>query len=356
MPSTAPKKLDYRYAARQRVQPIGTVDIAMGQARRMHMPSVGMLSNIILNVSADVTFSAAPVMTTNGPFDLLKRLRFSMNLGQADIFNCGGFDTAIVNAQMLRAGYNPLNQQIALAPGSAGPFPATVHWEFSLVVPIAMNGQLQQAIGLVNLQAPEVQADLEITFGVASDFCSNVSAVTGTVTGHYEFYDAPRPELVQYPPVTIVRTLSETRPLLQTGDYIYEIPRAGSLLQLAHIVRTGNPTVLNATLAQGFPGQSNIIAGGRIRWNRTDTVYEETGRCHAVRTLMDNLVTPGAWVWNWLDAGPTRLNDGDFRDAFPVEKISTLESILTIDPAAVMGPNSNVTTIRRTVQKLKKRS
>lgn len=342
------KKIPFRYGSRQRMQPIASVPIQLGNQASIELPRVGMLSGILLNVSAVVNLSAPGALATEAGFNLLKRIRVSTNLGMANIFDCSGFGTASVNTQMLIEGFNAENGFLYTVPTANG----NNNWEFSLFVPIAMNDQLQHGIGLINLQAPEIRCTLDLAFATqGSDVVSNFNTISGTVTAHYIFYEVPDPRRVAYPPVTVVRTLEETQPIFQTGDQIYTLPRGGSLLQLMHITKLNG---LNATLAQGFAGQSNLLESGRIVLNKTDTVYEMSGRAQALWEYMDNRIVPANWCWNFLGAGPTRMNDSDFRDVFNTDAISTLESILVVKSGTVIGANASLTSIRRILQTLKR--
>lgn len=337
-------KKPFQLGTRQHINSFDRTNIAIGNQASVPLPPVGFLSGLLINVRADVTLTAPGVLTTDAPWNILKRLRIVLNSGVV-VYDTSGFGAFIVNQRMLMRNYDPLNPGIFQIPNAAG----VNHWEFSLYVPVAQNERQQFITGLVNLQAQMVSANVEFVFANnVNDVISNCTGIAGTIDTTYVFYELPDPFQFDYPPYTTHRIMQIDQPIITTGDFEFLIPREGILLQLIHNVKLNG---LNQTIAQGnFPGQNNLINSMRLDINRGELIYRVSSRAQALWQLLNNGVYPGVYEWNFLDAGVTGTGEGFQRDTFPSDSISDFRSILEIDSSAVLGANAQVNTIRRVLQ------
>ena len=337
----------FRYTTRQRMQQVATVPIALGNQVSTELPRVGLISGIILNFSSVLTLSAAGVFTAGAPWNILKRIAVNLNTGAASIFNCSGFGAFIVNSRMLRS-----SMYLNAAMDNASSLIGANNVFFSLYIPIAMNDQLQFENGLINLQAPEVRMTIDLTFAASgAEFVTNFTSITGNVNLSYVYYELPDPRSTQYPPLALHRILEERTAITAVGDQVYTFPRGGSLMQLCQVVTLNGAHV---TLEQGL-ANSNLIDSVRMVLNKTDTVYNNSGRGWALwQALQQGGVNPvgKAIDWNFFDAGATRAGEGDSRDWINSEALSTLEFFTTINSGAVIGASAFLDNIRRIYQQL----
>jgi hypothetical protein len=119
------------------------------------------------------------------------------------------------------------------------------------------------------------------------------------------------------------------------------MPRGGTVLNLAHVV------TLNAA-------RSDLVDSLEIRFNKTDSIYLAERQWHRVleRQLYETLPITGVFYHDWYEAY-AEVNRGDVRDAIDTEAITTLDSIVTVNAAAVLGANNNfLKAVRRILQVL----
>lgn len=351
------QKIPFRLGTRQRMQQFATVAIALGNQVTTELPRVGFLAGILLNVRATVTLSAGGALALGAPWNLLKRVKVSLNTGAASIFDCSGVGLYLVNDRMLRSAYDPTNSGLVSAPVANG---ANV-WGFNLYIPISINDELQFGLGLINLQAPEVRCTIDITFATTgTDLSTNFSTVTGNVDMSYVYYEVPDPRRVAFPPLVLHRILEERQAITAVGDQVYTFPRGGTVLQLLHLVTiNGHYATPQAAGAGTGVGE---VDGMRLILNKTDTLYNLPYRAWALWQALNKgmgaqiggaLTNAGiAWEHNFLDASIGRIGEGDFRDTIDSESISTLESIVTVNSAAVLGAANYLDSIRRIFQPL----
>jgi hypothetical protein len=215
-------------------------------------------------------------------------------------------------------------------------------WVLTWVFPVALNRGRNFEVGLINLQAPEVQVTLELSTGAGADYTTQFTSLTNANYHVYqEYYEIPDPSRFALPPLALARTLEESQAVGQTGESIYTLPRQGTLMQMAHLLR------LNGARSDSFDSTA-------IRFNKTDTPYIEERQAKRVYERAQFNVDPitGVIYHDFFHADEL-VSSGDSRDAIDTEEISVLESVVTVSAGAVLGANNNfLGTVRRIVQVL----
>jgi len=213
-------------------------------------------------------------------------------------------------------------------------------------------------MGLLNLQAPELRANVDLSFAQITNVftvAANIAFTSATARVSYLFYEIPDPTKYQMPPLTIVRSLEEAPIAVQfTGDQVYQIPRLGTMIEY-HAVAVFNNVYVNLTSAT--PAVTNFA----WKYNLTDTPFTvpigdwETiealvyGLDEANKTFLNNsAVSFPLWA-----ADNRNRNGGDFRDCIDTEQNTTTQSIVTINGAQALNPGKdNLFHVRRVVQRI----
>lgn len=343
----ANKLLPFRQGTRQRFAKVGTRAFAASSALEpLQMPRVGLLSRIYVQYRGPVTLSGAGALSDKGPWNLVSRFRVNANIGSAAIVDLSGYGAYLVSRKHDFPGFAPDLAGVGSTVPSADLHAAAVAmgantWALTWCIPIAANARNEFDAGLINLQAPEVQVQLEIVAGALLDPATLVTANTGTFHVFYEYYEIPDPRQFQLPPLVLCRTVEEQQPIAAVGDNIYTVPRQGVLLNLIHVV------TLNAARSDSFDEQS-------IRFNKTDTVYRMERQAARIGDRVRNVLNPitGVTEYDLFDT-KAAISQGDTRDAIDTEELSTLESLITVSSGATLGANNNtLASIRRILQVL----
>jgi hypothetical protein len=345
MPQKGPTE-PFRYNTRQRIQKISTRAYAAGTTLEpITIPQVGYLANIVIQFRGTITLSGAGALTDKGPWNLLNKLTLASNQGAANLVDLTGYG-AFVSHFWLNEGSASNRAGIGDTVPSADYFAAPVAgganvWALTYYIPVSANDGRNFEIGLINLQAPEVRLQLNLTCGALLDPSTLVTATTGTFHIFYEFYEAPNPALVLQPPAMVVRTLEDVVPIVAVGDLTYQIPRQGTLLQLASYI------TLNAA-------RSDSIDNFAMRVNKTDSVYSIERQLFKWQQRMRYLceLPVGVYHWDFWNA-EKEVSQGDTRDALDTEAVTTMDFITTINSGATLGAGTNFqNNIRRIVQQV----
>lgn len=344
--------LPFRTGTRQRRAKVAAIPVTVAGAALtpQELPRVGLLSRILAQFRGVVTLSAGGALTDLGPWALANRLQVQVNIGTAAVVDVSGF-----GGYMLQ----PLVEEIEFRPDVPGTSAlmtaipnADIHaapvlngantWVLTWVLPIGANTGKEFDIGLINLQAPETRVTVNITVGQGADFVSNFSSFT-TANFHiyYEYYEIPDPRSFALPLLALVRSLEESQAIVATGDNIYTVPRMGTLMQLAHRITLNGARI-------DSPGWDYA----RIKFNKTDTVYDEERQWERVweRIWYGMLPLTGVLYHDFWHAG-SDVSCGDLRDGIDAEELSTLESIVGINSGATLGSGNNfLASVRRIVQ------
>jgi hypothetical protein len=354
----APQKLPFRKGTRLRGNSIPfngstafTISAGSNPApQQIPLPNVGLLSRILVRVSGTVTNgTGGSVLGPKAPWCLFRRLQVAANLGYAFIYDTDGWGNHLVQ-KMIVYGWKGDNAGI----GDTVPSPdvyvfpvAAGAQTFNLdyVIPINLNQDMNCELGLINLQSPEIQVYLNLTYGQLGDFgaSNNITSIAGTLELYYEFYEIGSTQRYNMPPNVVIRTLQDTSTVGTTGDFFYQVPRMGTMLQ-----------AVQAVMINGAYLDSNID-GYYYRFNR-GVVPQQVSRQQG-RLLFDTLVyrtnpITGAIYWDFFHS-VSGVSRGDLMNAINTERIATFELVPTIDSGATFGSGNNfIDTIRRLLQPL----
>jgi hypothetical protein len=344
------QKAPFRYGTVARRQTIGTFNWVPGQAiPTIVVPQVGMFSKVFVDVEAAYTVANAPlVVATLDGFDaLLQRARVTLNNGSANLVDVSGIGVKIINKN--EAYGVPIKRGLGLPVGAQ-----TLTYKFNLG--INANSRRQFEMGLINLQAPELRANIDLVFAPTANVFTvpaNITYTSATARVSYLFYEIPDPNKYVLPPLTVVRTLEEAPIAVQfTGDQIYQIPRLGTMFEYHAVAvfnnlyidnRTATPAVTNFAWKYNLTDQPFSVAIGD--WETIEAlVTDDPGL-----TFLDNS-TVSFFLWC---ADNKSRNGGDFRDAIDTEQNTTTQSIVTINPAqALNAGKDNLFHVRRVVQRI----
>lgn len=332
---------EFRYGTRQRFgQVLPSVTYASGGRWQFEIPRVGFLSALLMRLSGTMTLSATGVLATRGPWDLNNTLKLRTNIGATTVYETTGYGNYIVQRLLTRgfdiqgAGGTPTaDADLFAAPVASG----ANTWALTYYIPVSVNYGRQFEIGLINLQAPEIQVNLDGRFGAPLDVVTLATGFVGTLDAGYLYYELPNPDEVMYPPVILHRTIEDQQTIAAIGDQRYTTSREGLIWRLAHIVQTNDV-------------RTNGVARGSLKFNKTDTVYElERWQWKWYQHYMFGALLPvGVFVWDFENA-EGYPGEGDNRDAVSVEDLSTLESIVNVT-AAVGGTLNRLDTVREFTQ------
>jgi hypothetical protein len=302
-----------------------------------------MLSRIFIFFNGVVTLSGAGANSDLGPWNILSRIGVNANIGATSLWDTSGFGGYVANYQT-DLGYAPdkagtgnttPDPLLFSAPAAAG----ANNWALWWILNVGANQGTEFDAGLMNLQAPEIRVTVDLQCGPLTDPNPLCTAISGTFTIYYEYYELPDPAIADLPPLMVVRTLEESQPVTGTGDVIYTLPRMGSLLYLVHYL------IANGTRSNGYDKLS-------LKFNKTTTIYEQDkALCRLLnREFTEQDFPTGVAALDFWHATQD-LSAGDNRDTVDTEEISTVESILTVSSGTVLGANNNfLRTVRRITQ------
>jgi hypothetical protein len=330
--------LPFRDATRQKIsridrQTLNSPNIEGAQVT-MRLPKVGYLSRIWLYLEITSTQAANPQPSDYSIADLISKVRVSLNAGRQVIVDASGAE--LLTLQNLRRVSTDYRN------GLAANFPAnTSGFSFLILeIPISFSTGQNFHLGLINLQAPELECVLEVQFSSSfATFLQNITINQVTVDAQYEHYEAPDPRIAMQPPVALVKTLSESRTNL-SGQVEYTLPRGGILLQYLELSRNTS-----------FPFGASQSNYSRIVLNKTQTLYDVR---FPLTNWFSDLETGKQWnflaiqpsvIWYDLVRSYGYVGDGDLRDALDTEEITTIDfqSEYTTSPV-------NVSYVRRILQ------
>jgi len=364
-------KFAFADAARQRSQTVAAVPFAANGRVSIEMPRVGFASAVHLVLKGTITRGAQDTGAFSARmWNILQRVGFSLNLGANSVIDMSGFGLYCQNQTIARhfgpdlggsiaaAATGQANGSLEMSPGvfrgTATPAGVNMPFVMSWYLPIGQNLGPNATVGLINLQAQEIRASLDILFGNVADLFVAGAVVANTVlnaftlTASYIFFEVPNPANVLWPPLLSHRLLEEKQPFSNTGDITYTIPPQGTLQRWGHAV------LLNNLMVQSGSAAGGDVTGLIVRVNKTDDFYRQTPEfaAYLARQRYGHSLPEGVFVHDMLAASQV-VDAGVYRDTINSEAIATLESIVTINPNAVLGVGNNFNeTWREIVQPL----
>lgn len=333
----------FRYNTRQRIKQVQSSQTvsALGQTINFQLDRVGLLNYLIVIFRGTITLSSGGAFADLGPWSLIDRIRVDMNLGNMNLVDMSGYMLYQLNKMLFRgwgpngAGNFTPNANVYVAPVANG----ANAWILPLIVPISANPGSQFDTGLVSLQSPEVQVNVEIRLnGTGSNFVTNYSSIsTATIELHQCYFEYPDPRFVMLPPGQIVRTVEYTQPITATGVNTYTMDRQGTLLQIASLIRA------NGARSDGID-RMQLVA------NINDTIYNETLTMIKLKNEFDQSSPSDTGSFN-LDLWHSGENcsSGDARDVIDTEVLTTLQWIATVSSGTTLGSGNNFFNVARRV-------
>lgn len=197
-----------------------------GISSPVELPKTGFLARIWLKISVT---TAGTITTSNaaGIASAIKRVRLTTNSG-IDLFNVSGIGYAYLLQNFLEL--EGINGRLPQNQGVTTPVTATTY-DLSMVIPVMLN--LNDALGLVLLQNEQLQVLLTVEW--ESDInviLTGGGTLTGTAKPYLEFFTVPVAR-EDYPALNVIHQIIEDQIAIgATGDYIYNIPRGNTYLQL----------------------------------------------------------------------------------------------------------------------------
>lgn len=331
--------LAFRPNTRQKRLKIGTFDYSLGGSKSLLLPEVGYLSRIWLFFVGTLSNSNTMTPADLAPYSLFKRIQVTLNNSATDIYNVSGFGTFLHNAILTKNGRldKEADANFYVFPTASG---NTQTFVLGLQIPISMSQGMNFEAGLINLQAPEVQCQLNVDFaGALTDVGDLVTAIAGTCHAYYEYYEVPSPAQVMQPAVVLHRIIEQTQPVNNTGEVIYTVPRGGNMLRLTQILR------LNGARSDSYDQTL-------LRFNQSETVYKEELRLQKFlqRERYGYNLPTGVIAKDWAYA-LQHPEESDLRDAINTEMVTTTDAVVQVSSGATLGSNNNfLTSIREILQ------
>lgn len=331
----------FRYNTRQRRNNVGTIAMPSGggNGNPLFLPQIGYLSSVILFVVADISNAGASTAANLAPYSILKRIKLQLNNSSQVLFDVSGYGAFLINSVTRLVGRpdQSANSTVYNFPVGNGNNQTLT---FALKIPVGVSNGLNFEAGLINLQAPEIRAQLDVTFASAgTDVGSTTTINSANVYVAYEYYEVPDPRQVLQPALLVHRWQEDQQPIVQVGDNVYTVPNGGRLMRMISMVR------LNGS-------RSDSIDYRQLRLNQSDIVYNDPKRNILARhfELYGQDLPTGVFSldlaesWDWP-------NESDMRDFIDTEKVTTIENVISVSSGATLGSNNNqLITIRETLQ------
>jgi hypothetical protein len=319
---------------------IGSVDYAAGQTKSLPLRKYGLVSGLLVHITADMTGSSA-VLNEEGLFSLIESLQVNIGISSANPVDLSG--AALRDIQSLdHFGFSPDRGCV----GATTPNPlfysapvansVTNKWVFSFYVPIAMNSHKERHLGILPMFAKGFRADLVIRWASLASMVASgsITAITNLVCQvEQHFFEMPDFRTVAPPNFFVVKRVSTRQGKLLAGDNLVDIPQEGQMLALMHTLR------INGL-------RSDAILSHRLRVDGNDTFRHETLRGNRFRNRrsLGLDMNTGVVLQNFLDSEGEPFT-GSARDTIDTGNIAAFESIIEVDPTVSLAANPSLNTI-----------
>jgi hypothetical protein len=301
---------------------------SLGGTQQVALPTIGYLAKMFLRFNGTITFSGAAAAAKFAPYSIFQNIKVDLNSQKQTIIDVSGYQLYLLDSVKRKNARLDQNTDsdfyVFPSSGSAQTFRVT------LELPIAVSDGMNFQNGLINLQAPEIQATLQVRFVSAlTDIADTCTAITGTVDVIYEYYEVPDPTAVMQPPQVLHKVLSMSEPLSGVGENIHQVPRGGRLLRLIHILECNG-------------AKSDAWDTREIRLNYSQSIYfdQRWEAKHIARQLYGFTLPTGSIVWDFVNSYD-QAEESDLRDVLNTEVITTLESKVIVTSGTTLGTNNN---------------
>ncbi len=356
------RPVSFRDRTRKRVHPVSkSVAWVENGTINIDLPKNGFLSAIYITLRGTLANGGNQTLDPlyGYPFNIIRRVRYDANIGNAELVNLSGFGLHLVSSNM-EEGFatNLAGVGSATAPSIFYKF-ARANGNndvlFNFKLPISLNSKENFQAGLINLQDTGLVTKLIIDCGKVTDIVekNGGGAVTATFSGTfdvaYEYFEIPVPqqgEVIQRPVRSVIRTIENQLNITAAGELSYPIERQGFLLQL-----------IQRYILDGVEAEDGDLTAFAVRGNLTEYIDRWTPDMLRLEQKQRSAVDYSAAIFHfdyWNSMGD--LSSGDFRDVIATEAYTQLEILAQIDSGASLGVGTNfVHTIQRNYVELEKR-
>lgn len=329
--------LPFRWGSRQRKRrtlPIQAVPAPiLGATVNFPLPKVGLLNYLVLKIRAVVTPGAAAAYATDGPWSLVKRIRVDLNLSNMNLVDIDGRMAYDLARQMFRGfAYDGGGAYTPNALTFAAALPAAPqNWVLPYLIPISANPGSDFDTGLINLQAPEVQCNVEVRFADAgTDFVTPFTSIaTATAELCQCYFSSLDPRFVLLPLGQVIRTVQDTKAVVAVGENAITVQRQGKLMN-----------TISRFIANG--ARSDGIDNLEVVANINDSLYTEPAGFNSDEYERDySMPRPvGIFAKDYWHARESP-GSGDGRDLVNLEVLTTFDHKLNVSAATVLGAGNN---------------
>lgn len=327
--------LPFRWGSRQRKRRSRSIQAVSGLGQTVTFPldKVGLLNYLVLKLRATVTLGAAAAFATNGPWNLVKRIRVDLNLSNMNLVDIDGRMAYDLARQMFRGwapdgggNYtpNPLTYNAGLVNGANS-------WVIPYFIPISANPGSDFDTGLINLQAPEVQCTVEVRLAdVGTDLAAPFTSIAGiTAELNQCYFSSLDPRFVLLPIGQVVRTVQDTKAVVAVGENEITVQRQGKLMS------TVSRFEANGARSDGIDNLEVVV-------NINDSMYNEAAGFNSDENERDySMPRPvGIFTKDYWHARESPAS-GDGRDLVNLEVLTTFQNKLFVSSGTVLGAGNN---------------
>lgn len=346
-PNAAGQKKGFFFGARLRNQPLPSQAFSAGNTLSFVCKRVGYLARIWLFIRGTMNVQNNTTLTALGPWQILNRIKVEFNQGNVTVYDCSGYGAFLVGGLIERGGLMSKAGMGDTVPNptrySAPVLAGNNVWHLAYCIPIAVNlADDGFSTGLLNLQAPEVEVDVQVTCGANLDAVTALGTGTGLAATIYpvvEYFEVPDPNRFMQPAKVFHRVFEQNQSVTATGLNTYTLPRLGNLLQLIHYMR------INSAL-------SAAIDFFELKLNYSDSVFRrDEWFMQQLNRLHHSVEWPtGVYIWD-LFHSLQDMTRGSYRDTLNTEKVTTFESNIYVTDGTVLGASGNlINSVRRVIQ------
>lgn len=344
----------FNVRTRQSFVPLNQINFVDSSPQNIPLPQTGLVGKIRILVSGTTTTAGASSATANecpyAPFSLVRRLILRSSEG-ADIYNTSGHGNYILN-RTLRTSFDYANAYAAGAQAVGQPQTAfsryygfnrslgasqVDNWRFMMSLPVSLGEQ--NLTGLLMLQNPGVQFQLEIQWGTVADL---YRTTTGTVTltnivakPEIEFYHLPA-SYRDDPDLGFARQIIEsTQAITATGDNTFTPPLGNIYLKLIHCLENNN-----------LPINQALVNQLRVQYAQTQVIYSQNPdiQLWRQRKRYGSDIFAGVYVHDWANANDLP-EEPTARDLIDTGLITDMGSIFNLD-SSLTFTSAQIRTIR----------
>jgi hypothetical protein len=280
-----------------------------GGVSTLELPKTGFLARIFLQISGSIAGSLSGANTL-GMSSIVKRVKVTTNSG-IDLFNISG-----PGYGYLYQNFQDLQQHASSPANQYNTAVTATTFNLNMVIPLMLN--MHDPIGMIMLQNEQLQVLLSVEWEADATVATGAT-VTATATPVAEFFTVPR-DKADWPPLNVVhQTIEDQIAIGATGDYIYNLPRGNTYLQIL----LGYVLGVSGTAADSW---SRAI----MRINQSDILYDVSPASATARMGYVTGLTRGLGAIPFDFLGSDGLgNYGSARDFINSALLTDFQIVLT---------------------------